>query len=288
MSIPLEDLSVTHHNDIYSAIDPAIHFGQQTYKDKVVFVTGASRGIGQEIATFYAKAGATVILVARQSAALDEVREAILKLVPGAQLATLVADVTSVKEVQTAVDDAVRKFGKLDIVVANAGKAEPMDEHHSLTQEDPDDWWRTMEVNVRGVYNVAHFALPYLDKTSGYFVIISSSAAQMRAPFASAYCISKHAVGRLNEFVKIEHPNVKSIALHPGGILTAMSARIPQVAAYLTDTLQLPAGTTLQLTSGRFDWLNGRYVSANWDLEELELVWKEKIIATEALVSRFQ
>ncbi|KZS87419.1 NAD-P-binding protein [Sistotremastrum niveocremeum HHB9708] len=284
MSIPREDLPVTERHDVYPAIDPQPHFDNQTYRDKVVLITGSSRGIGQEIALFYAKSGAIVVLVARQQDTLDEVKNAIAKDVPAATIATFVADVKNTKEVQAAVEGAVEKFGKLDIVFANAGKGNEWKK--PFTECDPDDWWSTMEVNVRGVYNAAHYSLPHLDKTGGYFIITSSVGAQMRRPFGSAYELSKHTLGRLNEFIKIEHPQVKSMAVHPGGILTKLADLVPEIHKYLVDTLQLPAATMLQLTSGKYDWFSGRFVSANWDLAEVEGKYKEKILAEEALVSR--
>ncbi|KZS87418.1 NAD-P-binding protein [Sistotremastrum niveocremeum HHB9708] len=284
MSVPAEDLPVTHHHDVYPAIDPSAHFQNQTYKGKVVLITGSSRGIGQEVALFYARAGATVVLVARQQSTLDAVRDVIVKEVRTATLASFVADVTKTTQVQAAVEGAVKKFGKLDIVLANAGTINEMKK--PFTENDPDEWWNTIEVNVRGVYNVAHYALPHLDKTSGYFLITSSVAAQFRFPNSSAYQLSKHAVGRLNEFIKLEHPKVKTIAVHPGGIMTKLADLVPEIHQLLVDTLQLPAATILQLTSGKYDWFSGRFVSSNWDLGEVESQFKEKILAEDALVSR--
>ncbi|KZS90168.1 NAD-P-binding protein [Sistotremastrum niveocremeum HHB9708] len=284
MAVPNEELPVTMRHDIYPEIDPHQIFTNQTYKDKVVLITGSSRGIGEEIALFYAKAGASLALVARQQSTLDEVRNNILKQAPVAAIITFVADVIKINEVQAAVNGTVEKYGKLDIVIANAGKGDPWEK--PFTESDPDNWWNTIEVNLRGVYNVAHYSLPHLDQTSGYFITTSSRAAQGRRPNASAYSISKHAVGRLNEFIKIEHPKVKSIAVHPGGVKTAMAAIVPQIHHLLVDSPQLAAGTMLQLTSGKYDWLSGRYYASTWDLGEVERDWKDKILAEEALVSR--
>jgi len=89
----------------------------------------------------------------------------------------------------------------------------------AFTEKDPNEWWKVVEVNIRGVFNVAQYvavvlfseiplircifsyALPHLDKTEGYFVTITSGAANFRIPFASSYCVSKHAALRLNEFI---------------------------------------------------------------------------------------
>ncbi|KZT33502.1 NAD(P)-binding protein [Sistotremastrum suecicum HHB10207 ss-3] len=300
MAVPNEELPVTMRHELI--LIKSSRTGPIRIKLCSLPAPRASRGIGEEIALFYAKAGASLALVARQQSTLDEVRNNILKQASGAAIITFVADVIKTDEVQAAVNGTVEKFAHyavvvdeyavefgvtlayLDIVIANAGKGDPWEK--PFTESDPDNWWNTIEVNLRGVYNVAHYSLPHLDQTSGYFITTSSRAAQGRRPNASAYSISKHAVGRLNEFIKIEHPKVKSIAVHPGGVKTAMAAIVPQIHHLLVDSPQLAAGTMLQLTSGKYDWLSGRYYASTWDLGEVERDWKDKILAEEALVSR--
>ncbi|TFK65493.1 NAD-P-binding protein [Pluteus cervinus] len=284
MSTPAEDLPVSHMNDIYPGIDPTPHFANKTYAGKSVLVTGGSRGIGLEIALFYAKAGANITLVARDQAGLDSAKATILAAIPESKVITSIVDVTDTKAVKSLVEFVVDTFGKLDIVVANAGKADPWQK--PFTEHDPDNWWRTMEVNIRGVYNIAHFTLPELAKTKGYHIIIGSIGGQMRRPFASSYATSKHTVNRLNEYIAIENPDVKAFSVHPGAILTELAKNVPEVSSLLIDTLQLPAATLLRLTSGREDWLNGKFVNSNWNLDEVEAQFKEKIIEQGALVNR--
>ncbi|KAJ7142670.1 hypothetical protein C8R44DRAFT_726004 [Mycena epipterygia] len=108
----------------------------------------------------------------------------------------------------------------------------------------------------------------------------------MRMPFASSYVVSKHALNRLNEYIHAEHPEVKTFSLNPGAIKTSMAENNPEAGPWLIDTLQLPAAACLRLTSGSEDWLTGRYVSANWNLDEVESDWKTRIIGQEALVNR--
>ncbi|KAJ6567415.1 NAD-P-binding protein [Mycena vulgaris] len=281
---PAEDLPVTRMSDVYPGIDPKPHFDGQTYKGIVVLITGASRGIGEEIALFYARAGASLSLVGRKQADLAEAKTRILVQAPNAPIEIFVADVVDTQSVKAAVQSTVEVYGKLDIAIANAGKADPWNK--PFTEYDPDNWWKTMEVNIRGVYNVAHFALPELVKTKGYNVIIGSVGAQMRMPFASSYVTSKHAVNRLNEYIHTEHPDVKAFSLNPGAIKTSMADNNPEAAPWLIDSLQLPAATCLRLTSGKEDWLSGRYISANWELDEVTSSWKAKIIEQDALVNR--
>ncbi|TFY75013.1 hypothetical protein EWM64_g9001 [Hericium alpestre] len=280
--VPDQDLPVAVRHDVYPTIDPEPHFSGQTYKGKVVFVTGASRGIGKEIATFYAQAGASVVLTARNQATLDDVRASILSLAPAAEVLTVPVDVTQPEQVQGAVKAAVDRFGRLDICVSNAGLVYPAD--RPIAKEDADRWWKVMEVNLRGTFNTAQSALPHLSETKGYFIAIGSAAAQYLLPNGSAYILSKHALNRFVEFVALENPSVKAMSVHPGAVMTALGMENPQFSH--EDTAQLSAATVLYLTSGKADWFSGRYVSANWDLGEVERDWKDKIIESQALVNR--
>jgi NAD(P)-dependent dehydrogenase (short-subunit alcohol dehydrogenase family) len=105
----------------YPAIDPEPLYAARFYSGKVVLVTGASRGVGRETAVQYARAGASVVIVARTREALDETRDLIVAAVPGADVLVLTADVRGVEGVWSAVQGVLRHFGKLDILIANAG-----------------------------------------------------------------------------------------------------------------------------------------------------------------------
>ena len=106
---------------MYPLIDPQTHFASQTYKDKVVIVTGGSKGIGATASHFYAKAGANVVLTARNIKDLEERRAIIEKEVPGAQVLVIAGDISAVDAGKGAVQAAVQKWGKVDIIVANPG-----------------------------------------------------------------------------------------------------------------------------------------------------------------------
>ncbi len=96
-------------------------YAAQSYNGKVVLVTGASRGIGRETALQYARAGASVAIVARTGDGLIETKEIIVAAVPGADVLICTADVRDVESVRNAVDGVLGHFGKLDILIANAG-----------------------------------------------------------------------------------------------------------------------------------------------------------------------
>ncbi|KAI9451094.1 NAD-P-binding protein [Russula earlei] len=279
-----EDLKVSSRLDIYPTIDPKVHYDAQTFAGKVVLITGASRGIGAEIALQYARAGAKLSLVARTQAALDAIKDAILRERPTAQILTSPADVRDVTKAGEIVASTVARFGRLDILVSNAAILRRMD--LPFASKDPKGWWDVVEVNIRGTYNYIHFAVPELLKTKGQLVILTSAAAQIRIPTASEYCVSKFALNRLAEFVTIEYPDIKVFAVHPGGVKTDMYADTGADFDFETNTVGLSAATILYLTSGNADYLNGRYVSSTWDLGEVERDWKEKILAQNGLVSK--
>ncbi|KAH9963679.1 NAD-P-binding protein [Russula compacta] len=278
-----EDLNVTHRHDVYPFIDPQVHDDAQTYAGKVVLITGASRGIGLETAIYYVRAGASVTIIARKQETLDVSKAIILREKPSAQVLAFTADVRDVKKAEEAVAATVARFGRLDILVANAAITRSMTA--PFVSKDPLGWWEVLEVNLRGVYNFIHFSVPELVNTGGQIVVLTSVAAQYRAPFATEYFLSKHALNRLAELVVVENPSIRIFCVHPGLIATQLLAEIapPDPAE---DTLALAAATILYLTSGKADYLSSRFVSATWDLEEVDRDWKEKIVSQNALVNK--
>ncbi|TFY76444.1 hypothetical protein EWM64_g7568 [Hericium alpestre] len=281
-SIAREAIPVAARHDIYPEIDPEEHFKGQTYRGKVVIITGASRGIGEQMALMYAQAGAHVVIASRKQETLDSVRKRILELVPTAEVLTVPTDVAIVEQVETLVAAAITRYGRLDVVIANAGTTPEFKD--LLGDEDPFACWGVIETNLRGTYNTARFSLSHLAKTKGSFVAITSGAASMRFPTMSSYGISKFAINRLVEFIHLEYPDVLTFALHPGVVDTEMGRK--QSAYAMDDSPQLPAATTIYLTSGKADYLSGRYIAADWDLGEIYRDWKEKITKEDALVNR--
>lgn len=139
-----ENLPVTHHSEyvppnvdgawypkvqnrsVYPAIDPQPLFASHAYRGKVVLVTGASRGIGQEISLHYARAGATLAIVARSEESLGETKDAILAAVPSAEVLVLAAEVRDAQSTEKAVQAVLARFGRLDILISNAGAISPI------------------------------------------------------------------------------------------------------------------------------------------------------------------
>ena len=296
-SIKTQDLSLTEHHDRYDAIDPASALAGSA-AGKVIFITGGSRGIGRATAVAFAEAGArAVYLTARSERALEGARDLIRQANPNTQCAYSRCDVTSVAQVEAAVSDCVGKFGGIDVADANAGY---LAHWAKIGESDPENWWRTWEVNMRGAYHVIRFSMPHLiasaqrwaaqGSSGGHLILLSSIGAQMLAPTASDYQTSKHAINRLCEFVNVDHgqDGIKCFAIHPGGVATELGRNMPEDRhVYLTDSPELAAGFIVWLACGKADWARGRYLSANWDVEELTSL-KDEILRDDLLVNRLR
>jgi NAD(P)-dependent dehydrogenase (short-subunit alcohol dehydrogenase family) len=296
-SIQSQFLDLTAHHAKYEAIDPTSAL-KGSAQDKVIFITGASRGIGQATAVAFAQAGAkAVYLTARSEEALQETRALVSKANPQTQCSFSTCDVTDAKAVEAAVADCVAQFGGIDVADANAGFLGPWTK---IGESDPESWWHNWDVNVRGAYHVIRFTVAHLaqsaqkraaeGKSGGHLILLSSIGAQLLMPGASDYQTSKHAINRLCEFVQVDHADdgIKCFALHPGGVSTELGLSMPQALhAYLVDNPDLPAGFAVWLCSGQADWARGRYLSANWDVEELAAL-KDSILRDDLLVNRLR
>lgn len=295
----LEDqfLPLTTHHEVYPAIDPAAAL-KDSASGKVIFVSGASQGIGQATAVAFARAGAAgVYLTARSERGLEETQRKVLEVSPGTKCEYSLCDVTDGQQVKTAIADCVRRFGAIDVADANAGY---LDKWSKIGESDPESWWRTWEVNIKGAYYVLRYAMPHLIDSAkrhstiggsgGYLILLSSVGAQRLTPGASDYQTTKHAINRLCEFVNVDHgeDGIKCFAIHPGGVLTALGKNMPkEMHTHLVDSPDLVAGFIVWLCSGKADWAKGRYLSSNWDVDELSLL-KDRILQNDLLVNRLR
>ncbi|KAG8991649.1 hypothetical protein FRB94_000920 [Tulasnella sp. JGI-2019a] len=284
MPAPSEVLP-TRVNDIYPGIAPKRF--ERIHDGKVVFVTGGGTGLGLSAAKAFSQAGAKVFLSARRAATLEIAKTEIESM--GGEVDFAVADVTDSKSIVAAVAAAIERFGKIDIVIANAGKDCPMGK--KLGEFDAEDWYSTVDTGLKGSYFTAHATLPHLIESKGYIILLSSFLAQSRTPGLSPYNISKHAINRLTEWIDLEYKGqgVKSFAVHPGAVLTDLSSGfkhwLPNGDEVFVDTPELSAWTYVRLTSGSENWLSGRFVDATWDLDELAKM-KMKIVEQDALKNR--
>ncbi len=191
---------------------------------KVALVTGASRGIGAEAARALASEGAAVTLCARDGAACEALAQEIGAA--GGQALALACDVADWTAVEAAVAGTRARFGRLDVLVNNAGVVEPI---APLAEADPTAWGALMDVNVKGVFHGLRAALPgMIAQGSGVVVNISSGAATNALEGWSAYCASKAAVLMLTRAAQREVAGrgVRVVGLSPGTVATDMQRAI--------------------------------------------------------------
>ncbi|KAL3421386.1 short chain dehydrogenase reductase [Phlyctema vagabunda] len=276
------------HNDIYAAINPTK--SELSQPSKVVLITGAGRGIGRSIALRYAESGvACLILCARTMSQLEATEKDIEAINPDVRVRVFAIDVTDEQNVVSLAQTVREEEGRLDILVNNAGNSPPW---APIAETRVESYWQTFELNLKGIYLMLKSLLPLLAETvkkeniAVDVVNLTSIGANVLLPGASAYGVSKLAVSRLTEFVKLEYgeQGVNCFAVHPGGVPTELSNGIapPEL---LTDTPDLAGGFVVWLTKGQRTWLSGRYVSATWDVAEL-LTMEDEIVAGEKLKVR--
>ena len=172
----------------------------ETLADKVALVTGASRGIGSAIARELAAEGAHLVLTARSEKALHDLASALGDCAQ--DTIAVVADVGSYAAMETVVEQAKARFGRLDILINNAGTIEPI---APIAEGDPAQWARLIEVNLVGAYNAARAALGALTAQSDSVIVNISSGAALRPMEAwSAYCTSKSGLAMLTRALDLE------------------------------------------------------------------------------------
>ncbi|PQV63039.1 NAD(P)-dependent dehydrogenase, short-chain alcohol dehydrogenase family [Abditibacterium utsteinense] len=196
--------------------------------NKVAFITGGASGIGAGTARRFAEEGARVIIADVQA---EEGRALAAELKSGGHEAFYVeCDVSDASAVQAAIESGVEKFGRLDIVFANAGINgvwTPIDELQ------PEDWDKTLDINLKGTYLTIHFAVPHLKAAGGGSILVTSSVNGTRTfsnPGASAYSTSKAGQVALMKMVALElgRHNIRCNAVCPGAIHTNIDENTEQ------------------------------------------------------------
>jgi len=189
--------------------------------DKTVMITGASRGIGAHAARIFAANGANVVLLARSNKQISEIADEI-----GDNALAIPCDVSLYSDVIAAVEATVKKFGRLDVLINNAGVIEPISH---LSTSDPRDWGEVIDINLKGVYYGMRAVIPVMESAGGGSILtISSGAAHNPIEAWSHYCASKAAVAMLTRCVDKEsrQNGIRAIGLSPGTVATQMQREI--------------------------------------------------------------
>jgi NAD(P)-dependent dehydrogenase (short-subunit alcohol dehydrogenase family) len=196
--------------------------------NKVAFITGASSGIGAGMARRFAQEGARIVLADVQTEEGESLRDEIVA--NGGEALYVDCDVSDAEAVRKAIEAAVEKFGQLDIVCANAGINGVWTPIEEL---QPEEWDKTLDINLKGTYLTVHYAVPHLKAAGGGSIIITSSVNGTRTfsnPGASAYSTSKAGQIAFMRMIALElgRHHIRCNAVCPGAIHTNINERTEQ------------------------------------------------------------
>jgi NAD(P)-dependent dehydrogenase (short-subunit alcohol dehydrogenase family) len=254
----------------------------QRLAGQVAIVTGAGRGIGRSIAIALAAEGAAVAAVARTNAEIAETADLIARSAGRAM--AFCADVTDVRAVSKSFAEIERELGPATLLVNNAGALKPLG---PFVDCDPEEWWRTMEANVRGPALCSYAVLPgMIARRKGRIVTVASGAGTNAIlPYFSAYVTSKTAAVRFAEALALEakEHGISVFAIGPGTVRTSMTEitlESPEGKKWLpwfrsifdegrNVAPERAAGLVATLAAGKADALTGRFISINDDLNAL-------------------
>lgn len=191
-------------------------------KGKVALVTGAGKGIGLAIAKMLAAEEARLVINARTEAGLRKVRKDIRStLAPKAEIEIFQANVAEPVRVKAMIEETIRCYGRLDILINNAGISPRFALLHELSVEELSN---TIDTNLKGPMYAMKYALPYMvQQESGCIININSIAGKTAFPYSSAYCASKFGLAALTECVAAEQRainNIRIVGIYPGEVDT--------------------------------------------------------------------
>ena len=187
-------------------------------ENKVIIITGASSGIGEETARVLAREGAKVVLSARREDRLKKLADEI-----GENAAYLKSDVVNPDDMKALVALAKEKFGRVDAVYANAGIMPA----GNMSELNVNDWHAMIDINIKGVLNTMAAVLPeFTRQKSGHIIVTSSRAGTMSVPGNAVYCGTKHFVRAMLDSFRSESiregTNIRTTTIYPGAIKTEL------------------------------------------------------------------
>jgi len=201
---------------------------------KVIVITGASSGLGEASARLLSAEGAIVVLGARRLERIQALADELIA--KGARSMAVATDVTQREQVSALVDAAVQTFGRIDVLINNAG----LMPQSPLDRLKVDDWDQMIDVNIKGVLYGIAAALPHMQRQkAGHIINVSSVAGHKVGPGGAVYSATKHAVRALSEGLRQEVKpwNIRSTIISPGAVATELpgSATEEDVAKRLKD-----------------------------------------------------
>ncbi|KAF2095272.1 putative oxidoreductase [Rhizodiscina lignyota] len=263
---PFPSPTPTWHTKTYASISPTRP--ELSAKGKTVVVTGGGTGIGAETARYFAEAGASrIALLGRREQPLLDTKASIEHKFADVEVFAAPTDVTKRSEVDAAFSEFVGE-GKIHVLVSNAAIIGPQD---SVRYADGDKFLEAIQQNLKGSFFVAQAFLRYAS-TDAVAIEISSSAAHINfAPGFASYSIAKLAVFRLWDSLAFAHPEMSVFHVQPGVVRTAMNDEAGGIDAVgFEDDVSLPASFNVWLASPEARFLSGKFLWANWDVDELK------------------
>jgi NADP-dependent 3-hydroxy acid dehydrogenase YdfG len=196
---------------------------------KVVVITGASSGLGEATARLLFAQGARVVLGARRVDRLQSLADELTA--SGGKALVVATDVTHCEQVKRLVDAAVQTYGRIDVMINNAG----LMPQSPLERLKIEEWDRTIDVNIKGVLYGIAAALPHMkQQKAGHIINVSSVAGHKVGPGFAVYAATKHAVRALSEGLRLEVKpyNIRTTVISPGAVATELpnSVTEPDIA----------------------------------------------------------
>ena len=184
--------------------------------NKVIFLTGGSMGIGFECAKAYANEGAKVVIAA---SSWGQVEEAVERL--GSEHLGVVCDVSNASDVESAINQTIEKYGRIDVIHNNAGIASPSKPLHETCDEE---WQRLMDVNLKSVLFTTRFGFEALKKSGGCILNTSSLVGEIGQENHAAYTATKGAMNALTKSMALDYApyKIRVNAVLPAGVWTPM------------------------------------------------------------------
>ncbi len=192
---------------------------------KVIVITGASSGLGEAAARHLSAQGATVMLGARRANRIQALADELVGR--GGKALAIVTDVTNRDQVRNLVDTAVQEFGRIDVLINNAG----LMPHSPLERLKTDEWDRMIDVNIKGVLYGIAAALPHMKQQKvGHIINVSSVAGHKVTPAGAVYAATKHAVRALSEGLRqeVKPYNIRTTIISPGAVATELPDSITE------------------------------------------------------------
>ncbi len=187
---------------------------------KVALITGASQGLGKALALAYAEEGARVVMNSRSEESLRPVAEVAVS--SGAEVLAIAADVSQSADVERLVGAATQKFGRVDVLVNNAGLLGP---RVAIERYPEDEWRRVLDANLTGPFLVSKAVIPHMPEGASIINVVSGVSVEGRAQWG-AYSVSKFGVEGLTQILaaELKERGIRANAVDPGGMRTEMRA----------------------------------------------------------------